>query len=235
MMRKISKIIECLAAGFFLGKGSWQIAYLKLNEFYDNNTSQIPAKAIQDIIFINRNYQILDYLDVTDITTLMIPITFLIFGLIITADYLRIPPGSVGFLAARTDNIMRLHRLIYGNTTKYIMLYVLSYVFAIGRCSGSITDLSVLGMIAVYVLALMLVSRICLLFYLNGRRTIAVIYAITFILLLYMIDIYIMPVHLVLYNAGSCQQDDIMMLILEIIVVNIANRVLTKRRSIYVA
>lgn len=234
MMRKIGRIIECLAAGFLLGKGSVHIAYLKLNGFYDNDSSRITGKAVLNIIFINKNYEILDYLDVTDVTTLMIPITFLMLGLIIVADYLRIPQGFFEFLAARTDNITRLQKLVYRNTVQYIVLYVLSYVSAIGICSGTFFDLSVLSMIVVYALALILISRLCLIFYMNSSGAAAIVCAMVVALLLYLTDIYIRPAHLVLYDPANNQLYDIATLILGVTVTNIADQILVMGRSIYV-
>lgn len=234
MKKIISRAAWCLAAGILLGEGSVHIAYLKLAEFYDNTISKITGSAVLNIVFVNKNYKILDYLDITDITVLMLPVMFLIFGLIMTADYLRIPPKIVCFLAGRTGNIIRLKRFIYGNTTKYIVLYVISYVFTIGICSGLISDLSVMSMSIVYILALVLVSKICLIIYISSNGGVAVIYAAIIILLMYLIDIYINSAHIVLYETGRYQLKNIITLLSGLFLINITNRILIKRRDIYV-
>lgn len=224
-----------IVLGILIGITSYQISYKKLLIYYDYNKSNFTSEDVINQIFINNRFRAIEYLDETDITILMIPITFLIIGFILSAEFLHKPKSYYCFIGARSHNYFDMRKHIYGNQMITALFYSCSYFVSIYFMCRSVSIMfKAIGMSATYFLLILFVSRISFLICEKYNGAAALIFGMILILILYLIDMYIEGIHIVLYDSKNFSVYNIVTLIALIGIIILIEKKVIKRRLMYV-
>lgn len=233
--RRILPVISALVGGSIMGVTSYYIAFRKIARYYDNDNSQFSVADVMNVVFINKNYKSIDYMDETDVTMLMIPITFLFIGFILCCGFLLKPKKYYCFIASRTENYDKMCRYIHGMPWINSVIYSVSYITAINiACKDLKLIVGTAEMMIIYTLVIILLSQTAFLFHETLNNSAAVIAGLIMIWIVYLSDMYIKPFHLVLYDDESCLAFNIITLTVIVILLEIVEKYTNGRRSFYV-
>ena len=132
--RNIVSHIMAIIVGCLIGEASYNIALNNLLKYYDNNESGFND--ILNVLFINTDYKAIEYMDEQNIMMLMIPITFLFIGLLLSCEFLTKPKKYYSMIAARTNSYKEMCHIIYGEPFFKIIFYTAAYSLIITTHCG---------------------------------------------------------------------------------------------------
>lgn len=204
MMKIKSRIFTVSMIGFALGRVSSIIADLKLNIYYDNYKTKFGITDVINVIFISRDLRTIDYLDEKDISLLLIPVVFLMIGMVACSTFLSYSKKYYCFIGARAGSYKELRRIVYGNPAIISLFYTFSYVLSIkGVFNEPDVIPKILGQAGTYLLVFILTAYLSFSVYERYNGGIAVIFEMIFLLVMYLIDMNTDRVHLILYDEKN--------------------------------
>ena len=233
--RNIVSYIMAAIWGVLIGETSYNIVLNNLINYYDNDKSKFDNNDILNLLFINTDYKAIEYMDEQNIMMLMIPITFLFIGLLLSCEFLAKPKNYYSMIAGRTSSYKEMCRIIYGKPFFKIILYAVSYAsIIIMHCNQENNYIDIILMTIVYILFIILLSRIAFFICKVSNSGFAIVISLVILMFVYLFDMYIPCFSIVLYNTYNHSIIDVFTLIIFIIVINIIDICISKERGLYV-
>ncbi len=231
----VGKNIIASAIGGIIGEISFCMASSTLMKYYDNDISRFDNNDILNLIFINNDYKTIEYIDEQNIMILMIPITFLFVGLLLSCEFLSKPKKYYSMIACRTENYKELYQIIYGKPLCKIIFYVLSYSLVIAiQCKQKNNYIDIFTMTVVYIIFIYFLSRIAFLIYKSGNSGFAIMSSLIILMFVYLFDMHIPNLDIVLYNTYNYSTTDIITLIILMLAVTVTDICISRKRGLYV-